>query len=124
MENPQGELISDYYEYNDSIPNEVTPTLGPETPEAIAHRGIHWVGDLMLDANIQVVSPTGNLLLQCVEGGIKFTCTINVETGEAFVAADSDRIPKAWARSWRPRCSASGRRWWAAAPRAMRRTCR
>jgi signal peptidase I len=92
MENPQGELISDYYEYNDSIPGEVTPTLGPETPEAIAHRGIHWVGDLMLDANIQVDSPTGNLLLQCVEGGIKFTCTINVETGEAFVAADSDRI--------------------------------
>ena len=92
MENPLGELISDYYEYNDSIPGQITPTLGPETPEAIAHRGIHWVGDLVLDTDVQVTSPTGNLLLQCVEGGVKFTCTINVETGEAWVNADSDRI--------------------------------
>ena len=92
MINPLGELISDYYEYNDSIPNEITPTEGPETPEAIAHRGIHWVGDLVLDADIKVDSDEGTLFLQCLEGGIKFTCAIDVKTGTATISADSDLV--------------------------------
>ena len=92
MNNPLGELISDYYEYNDSIPGKITPKLGPETPEAIAHRGIHWVGDLVLDANIKVDSDEGTLFLQCLEGGIKFTCAIDVKTGAATVSANSDLV--------------------------------
>ena len=92
MINPLGELISDYYEYNDSIPGEITPTLGPETPQAIGHRGIHWVGDLVLDANIKVDSDEGTFFLQCLEGGIKFTCAIDVKTGAAIVSANSDLV--------------------------------
>ena len=85
MKNPLGELISDYYEYNDySYDDEVYLNSKPTIP--------HWVGDLVVDAKIKLESDEGTLFLQCLEGGIKFTCAIDVKTGAATVSADDDRV--------------------------------
>ena len=95
--NHRGELITDYYEYNDSIP--VKPTGSPRTatnglpsPRQFANRGLHWVGDIAVEADVEVRSPEGQLTLQLVEGGVKFNCQIDVATGEAVVSADSDVV--------------------------------
>lgn len=50
-------------------------------------QGLHWVGDLMLEADVDVQSADGLLLLDLVEGGKHFTCTIDVKTGEAKLSA-------------------------------------
>ena len=35
-------------------------------------QGLHWVGDLMLEADVDVESASGELLLDLVEGGKHF----------------------------------------------------
>ena len=90
MNNPLGELISDYYEYNDYGVKDLTKYGRNKVyySEPIPH----WVGDLVLDANIKLDSNEGTLFLQCLEGGIKFTCAIDVKTGAATVESDSEQV--------------------------------
>ncbi|MEX0613775.1 MAG: hypothetical protein WD229_16775, partial [Pirellulales bacterium] len=62
------------------------------------HRqGIHWVGDLMVEANVELEAAEGELLLDLVEAGRHFTCAIDLATGEATLSAegDDDYAPKA-----------------------------
>ena len=92
MNNPQGELISDYYEYNDYGYELTTATEYKRNKVYDSEPIPHWVGDLVLDANIKLDSNEGTLFLECLEGGIKFTCAIDVKTGAATVSADSDRV--------------------------------
>ncbi len=58
--------------------------------------GLHWVSELMLEADVQAQSG-GDLLLDLVRGGKHFTCTIDVKTGEAKLSAANltDYAPKA-----------------------------
>ncbi|HVT27760.1 MAG TPA: hypothetical protein VHE81_07065, partial [Lacipirellulaceae bacterium] len=60
-------------------------------------QGLHWVGDLMMEANVHIESNSGVLLFDLVEGGKHFTCRINVADGEAQLSADDDAsfAPKA-----------------------------
>jgi signal peptidase I len=69
-------LISDFYAYNAGIPRNAN---GPSA----ADYGLHWVGDLMLDAYVDVQSDTGAVLLDVVEAGRHFRCRIDVATGQA-----------------------------------------
>jgi signal peptidase I len=89
-------LITDANPYN---AREDTLRLGGRNSLEIApdRRGLHWVGDLMLEANVEVQSSQGELLLDLVEGGRHFTCTINIATGEAVLSAQGDALyaPKA-----------------------------
>ena len=59
--------------------------------------GLHWVGDLMLEANVKIESANGELLLDLVEAGNHFTCRIDLATGEAKLSAENapDFAPKA-----------------------------
>jgi signal peptidase I len=50
-------------------------------------QGLHWVGDLMLEADIEVDSAAGELLLDLVEGGRHFTCAIDLASGKARLSA-------------------------------------
>ncbi len=52
--------------------------------------GVHWVGDLMVEADVKVDSPTGQLMLELVEAGKKFRCTIDLANGEATLSAPGD----------------------------------
>ena len=89
-------LITDANPYNareDSlrIAAQNNLTIDPE------RQGIHWVGDLMVDAEIDIQTAEGELLLDLVEGGRHFTCTIDLTTGEATFSAEGmpDYSPKA-----------------------------
>jgi len=48
--------------------------------------GVHWVGDLMMEADIEVQEAAGSLVLDLVEGGRHFRCTIDLTSGEASLS--------------------------------------
>ncbi len=60
-------------------------------------QGVHWVGDLMVEADVEIETAEGALLLDLVEGGRHFTCTIDLTTGEATLSAEGgpNYAPKA-----------------------------
>lgn len=77
---PRGELITDYYTYNNRWlrGQGVTATSYERTCP-----GYHWVGDLGLQVNLEVKSNSGTLWLQVVEGGVRFQVAVDVATGVA-----------------------------------------
>lgn len=72
LEESPGELITDYYSYNDT---------GWDST------GTAWVGDLAVEAKVDIQSESGELLLELVEGGTHFVCRVNIETGQATLSA-------------------------------------
>jgi signal peptidase I len=89
-------LITDANPYN---AREDSLRIGAENNLAIdaERQGIHWVGDLMVEADIAIEAAAGQLLLDLVEGGRHFTCSLDLTSGEATLSADGDRdyAPKA-----------------------------
>jgi signal peptidase I len=96
-----GELISDYYAYNDiiKVPFLRLHPLGGWDPNNVflcpepGNAGVHWVGDLALEADLKVESDKGYLWLQLVEGGRFYRCRIDVATGEATLSIDDGGVP-------------------------------
>ena len=90
-----GELIADYYAYNHrqreagqpsvSFPNVTT------LPENFfdADLGLHWVGDLCLEARVDTDSESGTIKLDLVEGGAHFICDIDLSSGKVSITSDS-----------------------------------
>jgi signal peptidase I len=84
----RGQLISDYYAYNDGNQRSfhITDRHRPTFP------GLHWVGDLAVECeDLQVNGDSGAVLLDLVEGGVHYTCRIDVASGEAVLAIDGGR---------------------------------
>lgn len=54
--------------------------------------GLHWVGDLVLEADLNIESSSGEIILELVEGQHKFRCTFDVATGEATLSILGDKI--------------------------------
>jgi signal peptidase I len=80
-------LISDFNPYNARI--KLFDTTRGSTLEIPPEReGLHWVGDLMLEAEVDIKKPQGNLLLDLVEGGRHFTARIDLATGRASLSID------------------------------------
>jgi signal peptidase I len=50
--------------------------------------GLHWVGDLMLDCELQVNKGGGKALVELVKGGRHFRCALDCQTGEAVLSID------------------------------------
>jgi signal peptidase I len=71
------QLITDFYAYNTNLGNVDTD----EDPPNLS--GMHWVGDLMLQCEVEVAGESGVVTLDLVRGGVHFLCTIDVATGEA-----------------------------------------
>ncbi len=89
-------LITDANPYNarqDSLRIGARNTLAID-PE---RQGIHWVGDLMVEANVEVETAQGELLLDLVEGGRRFTCSVDLTSGKATLSAQgaADFAPQA-----------------------------
>jgi signal peptidase I len=86
---PRPQLITDFYAYNGFV------LRNPQLDRGAA--GMNWVGDLMLEAEVEVRNDKGNLLLDLVEGGVHFRATIDVATGIARLSIDglADYRPKA-----------------------------
>lgn len=70
-----GELVSDYYAYNDRLVDGGFGSRG----------GVHWVGDLAGEYQVDVQGETGSLLLDLVEGGVHYECQIDVASGKALL---------------------------------------
>ncbi len=77
----QGELITDFCGYN----------AYHFSQRGFSGEGWHWVGDLALECEVDVASPTGELWFDLVEGGRHHTCRIDVSTGEAVLSIDDGR---------------------------------
>ena len=79
-------LISDFCGYNTDIVGFVNDRRRSDTsrPEPLAEKmGLHWVGDLAVECQVDIGGNTGQVLLGLVEGGKHFLCTIDVATGTA-----------------------------------------
>jgi signal peptidase I len=80
-------LITDANPYNareDSLRLNAQPNLSIHPQR----QGVHWVGDLMVEANVEITSASGELFLDLVEGGRHFTCSIDLASGEARLSAE------------------------------------
>ncbi len=82
---PSGEakplLITDYYAYNSSI----VVGQAPAQPQLL---GLHWVGDLMLECELESTDGKGTAMLDLVEGGRHFRCELDIASGEARLSID------------------------------------
>jgi signal peptidase I len=74
----EGELITDYYAYNDRQLNR------PGSRQY--HYGMHWVGDLAVECSVELQSNQGQLMLRLVEGGTFFDCLLDLATGKATLS--------------------------------------
>jgi len=74
----RGELITDFCGYN----------AFHLAREGISGEGLHWVGDLALECEVNVTSPTGELWFDLIEGGRHHTCRVDVSTGAAVLTID------------------------------------
>lgn len=79
---PRPQLITDFYAFN-------TRELRKEPWPTTQALGMHWVGDLLLQCQIDVSSDDGRVLFDLVKGGRHFGCTIDVATGQARLSIDS-----------------------------------
>jgi signal peptidase I len=88
---PKPQLITDYNMYNGRI---LRGQAEQERSLAIppARSGIHWVGDLMVEADVDVQSTSGELLLDLVEGGKHFTCHVDLANGGASLSIDGNQF--------------------------------
>jgi signal peptidase I len=77
-------LITDSNPYNGRIDRAHYPGRLRIDP---TKQGIHWVGELMVEADVDVQSDTGELILDLVEGGQHFSCAIDLKSGEAKLSA-------------------------------------
>ena len=83
-QSPRRQLISDYTAYN------TKRTTGPTDRYPWSGYGLHWVGDLALEADIHIENDSGVLLFELVEGGRRFRCQLDVATGIASLVIDGE----------------------------------
>jgi signal peptidase I len=79
---PRPVLITDFYAYNGQRRRVNAGPRGMEYSGAVP-MGMHWVGDLALEAEVDVQGNTGTLLLDLVEAGRHHRCELDVATGKA-----------------------------------------
>ncbi len=79
---PKPGLVTDFIAYNTRILRQQVAALGQYTLPP-THSGLHWVGDLMVEADVKIESASGKLLLELVEAGTHYGCEIDIATGEA-----------------------------------------
>lgn len=89
----QGELITDFYGYNSGEVRPPTYNAANYFESVDENLGLHWVGDLALEANVKVESESGELLLEIVEAGRHLKCAINVADGVARLSIDDGATP-------------------------------
>jgi signal peptidase I len=74
-------LITDFYAYDTSIERNAPP-------EQARVLGLHWVGDLLVECDLESNDGKGTAILDLVKGGRHFRCELDFESGEARLAID------------------------------------
>jgi signal peptidase I len=80
------QLVMDFNAYNTRVTRGQALRMGSLAPDSFK-MGLHWVGDLMVVAEVEVQESRGELVLDLVEGGQHFTCTIDLANGQARLSA-------------------------------------
>ena len=99
-------LINDYVSYNDfTMENrEGRNVMGgslkvdgvsPNKPETIQafNKGLHWVGDIGFEADIEIKSGTGSLFFDIVEGGAHYQMSLDTRSGKLELSAKTPENP-------------------------------
>ncbi len=82
---PKPQLISDFAAYNTNRDrSSYRHHPGPE----IENLGLHWVGDLAVQCELQVHSPGGRVILELVEAGWRMQCHLELASGLAQLRID------------------------------------
>jgi signal peptidase I len=90
LDKPKPRLITDANPYNGREDRRHWFLAARDNLEIDPSRqGLHWVGDLMVEADVDVEAASGELLWDLVEGGRHFTCRIDLESGKATLTADN-----------------------------------
>jgi signal peptidase I len=55
-----------------------------------ASEGMHWVGDLIFEADIETSPECESIVLEIVEAGIKYQCEIDLTDGKATLSIEGD----------------------------------
>ncbi len=82
--------VTDFYAYNAQTRRLDARGMIYQQPDPL---GMHWVGDLAVEADLEVVSDSGQIDLVLVEAGRQHTCRIDVATGRASMQIDDGRVP-------------------------------
>lgn len=56
--------------------------------QQLGRDGLHWVGDLIVEADLETSTDASEAVLELVEAGIKFRCRFDLQTGEAKLSID------------------------------------
>ncbi len=56
--------------------------------QQLGRDGLHWVGDLIFEADLESSEESEEAILELVEAGIKFRCRFDLKTGEAKLTID------------------------------------
>jgi signal peptidase I len=83
----QRRLITDANPYNGRL-GENDARRNDSLEIDASRQGLHWVGDLVVEADVEVLEARGELLLDLVEAGRHFRCAINLANGQATLSAD------------------------------------
>jgi signal peptidase I len=87
---PQPKLITDANPYNARVHEMALPENQDNLQPHPFKTGLHWVGDLMVEMDVNIESAKGELILELIEGGRKFRGVIDLATGTATLSATGD----------------------------------
>lgn len=93
------QLIRDFNAYNARLLREYAVRDGwqivPNSGQNSGSFGTEWVGDLALDATVEVEEARGELVLEVVEAGYHFRATIDLKTGKVNLGIVDGRTGEA-----------------------------
>ncbi len=64
--------------------------------QQIGRDGTHWVGDLILETEVETSADAKELMLELVEAGVKYRCRFDLGSGLATLAIDDDGSPRSF----------------------------
>ena len=90
------QLITDFNSYNTTVHYWEARNNNSLQPNP-RHFDYHWVGDLLIEANVDIKAPQGELILDLVEAGQHFSCQIDLSSGIATLTIEgqADFSPQA-----------------------------
>ncbi len=87
------QLISDFSAYNSSQSWD-----SPQQPDML---GVHPVGDLVLECQLEVRSQSGQAVLELVKGGRRFQCRFDLSSGAATMCIDGRPMVESGGKQYR-----------------------
>lgn len=76
---PKPTLITDFAAYNTNVSGSFFSADRDVS-------GLHWVGDLALECELESHGDSGQVLLELIEGGRKFHCRLDLTSGQAALS--------------------------------------